>query len=254
VRRGLVELLGALRDDEWAAPTVCERWDVKGVALHLLGGEIANLSRRRDGLVSEPPPGTGLAPWLNVRNEEWVRAARFVGNRTLVELLDFAGSSFEAYLATLDLDAETARVSWASDEPVPVWLDVARELTERWVHQQQIRDATARPGLKEPDVVRAVVGTFVHALPRAYRGVDAPDGAAVVLRVEGDGGGEWHVRQVERAWVLAAGAHEAPRAVVELDEDDAWRLFTRNPHAGEPRVQGDHELARPLVAAVAVVA
>lgn len=27
-----------------------------------------------------------------------------------------------------------------------MWLDAAREYTEFWVHQQQIRDATGRPG------------------------------------------------------------------------------------------------------------
>src|SRR5918992_6224072 len=36
VRTALEELLSDLRDDEWALPTVCEGWDVKDVALHLL--------------------------------------------------------------------------------------------------------------------------------------------------------------------------------------------------------------------------
>lgn len=37
-------------------------------------------------------------------------------------------------------------VSWASDGPVPLWFDMARELTERWVHQMQIREAVGRVG------------------------------------------------------------------------------------------------------------
>ena len=36
-------------------------------------------------------------------------------------------------------------VNWAGPEPAPIWLDPAREYTERWVHQQHIRDAVRNP-------------------------------------------------------------------------------------------------------------
>jgi len=51
VRHRLVALLTELADTQWAAPTVCPGWSVKDVALHLLGVTVANISRRRDGLV-----------------------------------------------------------------------------------------------------------------------------------------------------------------------------------------------------------
>lgn len=183
-----------------------------------------------------------------------MRAARFLGNGVLTELLDVSGAAFERYVATLDLDAPLGHVSWASEGPVPLWLDVARELTERWVHQQQIRDAVGRPGAREPELVHAVVATFVHALPVAYGDVVAEEGAAVELRVEGAGGGAWHVVRKSSGWELASGSHPAPRALATVDVDDAWRLFTRNPHAREPRLEGDAELARPMRSAVAIVA
>lgn len=254
MRSALVALLAGLKTDEWSAPTVCEQWDVKDVAVHLLGVEIGNISRRRDGAIFGPVAGGELSTWLNAHNEEWVRATRFIGNDVLVELLDFTGDAFERYLATLDLDASLGHVSWASEDPVPLWLDVAREYTERWVHQQQIRDATLKPGAKEPDLVRTVVGTLVHALPMAYRDLEAPDGTGVELHVTGNGGGVWHVEKTAQRWVLVAGSHGAPGAVVTLDDDSMWRLFTRNPHGREPAVDGDEELARPIHSAVAIVA
>ena len=40
----LLKLLIGLESEEWNRPTVCHGWSVKDVALHLLGGEIGNLS------------------------------------------------------------------------------------------------------------------------------------------------------------------------------------------------------------------
>lgn len=42
--RRFSELLGSLRPDEWSRPTDCERWDVRAVALHVLGSTEANAS------------------------------------------------------------------------------------------------------------------------------------------------------------------------------------------------------------------
>lgn len=47
--RELLALLRALGVQDWQWPTTSGGWTVKDVALHLLGGEIGNLSRRRDG-------------------------------------------------------------------------------------------------------------------------------------------------------------------------------------------------------------
>ena len=41
-------------------------------------------------------------------------------------------------------------VIWAGSDPAPMWLRVAREYTERWHHQQQIREALGRAFLTEP--------------------------------------------------------------------------------------------------------
>src|SRR5215510_10267842 len=90
------------------------------------------------------------------------------------------------------LDAAGSPVWWAGPGPAPVWLDVAREYTERWVHQQQIRDATGRPGLDGPRHVGPVIASFVHALPRSLAGADAAPGTTVDLEVTGPGGGTWH--------------------------------------------------------------
>jgi hypothetical protein len=49
-------------------------------------------------------------------------------------------------------------VSWAGEETSPNWFDTARELTERWHHQQQIRLATHRPGIMTRELYNPVIG------------------------------------------------------------------------------------------------
>lgn len=254
VRVGLVDLLGDLEPEEWDQPTVCEGWNVKDVTLHLLGVDIGTISRGRDGVTMSPDAEVGLAAWLNEFNEEWVQAARRLSPRLLRELLNITGEMFERHLETVELDAVTAHVSWASDDPVPVWLDIAREYTERWVHQQQIRDATGRPGLREAEFMAPVLQTFVHALPKTYKDVDAAEGTAVQLQANGPGGGIWHVRLSGSEWHLEAGKHPDPDTAVTMDEDSAWRVFTRDPHGRPPEIEGDETLGRHVVDAVAIIA
>ena len=49
IRKELLLLLKGLEEEEWGRQTTAGKWSVKDVALHILGGDIGNLSRRRDG-------------------------------------------------------------------------------------------------------------------------------------------------------------------------------------------------------------
>jgi uncharacterized protein (TIGR03083 family) len=146
LRAELAALLTGLTGGDWALPTACPGWSVHDVAAHLLGVELGNVSVRRDRWGLGPAEGEDLDAWLNRFNQQWVDAARRISPALLIELVDLAGRRFEEHLATLDLDAAGGPVQWATgSDPAPVWLDVAREYMERYVHQQQIRDATGRP-------------------------------------------------------------------------------------------------------------
>ena len=83
---------------------------------------------------------------LNGRNEEWVRSNRHLSPQVLCEFLEIIGQATQRYLASLDSLELSNPVNWCGPESEPVRLYVDREYTERWVHQQQIRDA-----LKNPD-------------------------------------------------------------------------------------------------------
>jgi uncharacterized protein (TIGR03083 family) len=261
-RASLLELLSALAAGQWQAPMVCPGWSVKDVALHLLGDDIDLLARRRDGAAPADTPSTPggfqeLVASLDRLNQSWVEATRRVSPRLLCELLAVTGEATERYLAGLELFVVEESVSWIRPDPVPNWLDVARQYTERWTHRQQIRDTGGVPGLQEPAFLAPVLATFVHALPRAFADVPAAVETTVEVVIAGQAGGCWVLTRTPRGWRLAAGPAAAPRARVALEADTAWRLWTKGirPDAAQAAVSisGDRALGLPVLDAVAII-
>ncbi|MBE0696642.1 MAG: maleylpyruvate isomerase family mycothiol-dependent enzyme [Anaerolineaceae bacterium] len=256
----LLMLLSSLTVEEWHRPTTCAGWSVKDVALHLLGGEVGNLSRRRDGVVTSASISSWdeLVIFINEWNQEWVRVTQRVSPQLLIDLLSLTGRQMCAYFEGLDPFALGDSVSWAGPEPAPVWLDLAREYTERWHHQQHIRDAVGRPGLKQPRYFAPVLGAFMHALPYTYREVNAAQGTCVTVTLTGESGGRWTVQRAGESWRLFSGAPEQPDAEVVIDQDLAWRLFTRGVSEGEAReqitVKGSQSLGFKVLGMVSIIA
>jgi uncharacterized protein (TIGR03083 family) len=224
----LLGLLRSLTNEDLARPTVCPGWNVTDIALHILGGDLNNLSRRRDGYQERAiGPSDDLPSYLNEINDAWVRGSRRLSLQVLLDLLVRSGEQTYTYFRSLDLFANGEPVTWAGPDAAPVWLDVAREYTERWVHQQQIRDAVGQPGLMEPRFFAPVLATFVHALPWALREVKRREGTAVQLEIVGESGGVWSGRRERDRWVLLQGPVDTAQARVSMDQDLAWHLFTK---------------------------
>src|SRR5262245_12580961 len=134
----LLELLDGLSSTEWEQPTACAGWSVRDVALHLLGDDVGMLSSRRDGYRGVGATIVGwdeLVAFINDQNARWVQANRRISPRLLVDLLRLTGEQVSIYFQSLDPDALGGPVDWAGPGPAPIWLDLAREYTERWHHQ-----------------------------------------------------------------------------------------------------------------------
>jgi uncharacterized protein (TIGR03083 family) len=260
VLEALLGLLSGLAPEAWEAPTACAGWTVKDVALHLLGVDAGVLSRRRDGQRS----GSAVDGWdelvalVNQWNEAWVQATRRLSPRLLIDLLEFVGGQACAYWRSLNPHSPGGPVSWAGPDPAPVWLDIAREYTERWHHQQHIREAVGKPGLDESRYLAPVLATFARALPQVYRGVRAGEGTLVALTIHGPAGGRWFARREGGDWRLYVEVEERPQAEAVLDEETAWRLFTRGLERGEAEkrvvLTGDRALATRMLEMVSIIA
>lgn len=257
----LLQLLAGLSVDEWNRPTACVRWSVKDIASHLLGGEVGILSRKRDGYAYS---GNAFISWeelvslINSLNDTWVKAASRMSPRVLCELLKLTGEQVCDYFKSLDPYAVGDPVNWAGSEPAPVWLDLAREYTERWHHQQQIRDAVGKPGLKEPRFFAPVLDAFVRALPRTYAAVDAKAGTLIALTITGGSGGRWFLSRENGEWNLYVDADQASVAECVIDQGIAWRLFTKGISKDEAldkvTLIGDEVLAMKALDMISVIA
>jgi uncharacterized protein (TIGR03083 family) len=259
LRAHLLTLLAELGEDDWARPTAAPRWSVKDITAHLLGGDIAILSSKRDGYRchQEINSHTQLIELVDRLNAEWVLAMRRISPRLLRELLAFCGPEVEACFSSLDPMEIGGAVSWAGPEPAPVWFDLAREFTERWHHQQQIRDATGRLALYDPYFFGPVLDTFVRALPHAFRNATAPQRTVVRFDISGEAGGIWYVYKSEEGWILLLDAPTAPATSVVLPQDVAWRLFTKGIDRKKARrlatIEGRTELANPIFSTTAII-
>ena len=257
----LLTLLSGLSAQDWAQPTACAGWSVKEVALHLLGGDAGILSRKRDRFAPSTQPihtTDDLVALIDGLNASWLQATRRLSPRLLCDLLRFMGDQVCDYFQTLDLYTLGGPVSWAGPEPAPVWLDLAREYTERWHHQQHIRDALKRPGLTGPEYLTPVLNAFVHALPHTYRHVAAPDGTLLALTITGASGSRWSLLRELGRWRLYRSGSLKPDAEAVMDEDSAWRLFTKGLERTEARARvvllGDRSLASHVLDMVSIIA
>jgi uncharacterized protein (TIGR03083 family) len=257
----LLELLSGLSTDDWNKPTVCARWSVKDIASHLLGGEVGILSRKRDGYAYSGNQFIGwndLVALINNLNETWVKATSRMSPRVLCELMKLTGEQVCDYFKSLDPYAMGDPVDWAGPERAPVWLDLAREYTERWNHQQQIRDAVGKPGLKEPKFFAPVLDAFVRALPRTYASVEAKNETLIALTITGSSGGKWFLLRQNDTWNLYVEADRPASAELVIDQDLAWRLFTKGISRDDARCKvmliGDEHLAVKALDTISVIA
>jgi uncharacterized protein (TIGR03083 family) len=261
VDRRLVELLTSLGPAEWELPTIAPGWSVRDVAAHLLDTALRKLSGGRDRCRVEQVEihsYQDVITLVNRLNREGVTVYRRLSPTVLIELMKLACAQTADYLESLDSFAQAAiGVSWAGEMTSLVWFDNARELTERWHHQEQIRLATSRPSIMIPALYHPVLETFMRGLPYTYRDVTAPLGTAVLVEVTGDCGGRWCLVNSGAGWIFVDELPSAIAAQIVIPQAIAWRVFTKgiDCEAAYPHltVRGDEALAGHLLRLVAIV-
>ena len=256
-----MEVLSGLTSEEWARPIPRKSWSVKDVALHLLGGDAGVLSRHRDGQMDtghRVSTYEDLVGFVKVQNDAWIEATRRLSPRLLCELLRFTGDQVGEYFKSVDPNTIAGPVSWAGPEPAQAWFDIAREYTERWHHQQHIREAVARPGYATARYLTPAIATFIRALPHTYRDVQAQDGRTVSVTISGDAGNTWLLVRERNKWKLYVGSIPEADAGVTIPQEIAWKLFTkwtpRQEALTRSRINGDRSLALKVFEMVAVIA
>jgi hypothetical protein len=137
-------------------------------------------------------------------------------------------------------------VSWAGEAVSLNWFDIAREFTERWHHQQQIRVAVGRPGIETRELYHPVLDCFMRALPYTYRDVPAETGTVLQFEISGDCGGTWWLYRDGNSWRLVEHVLGEVTSKVTIPQEIAWRVFTkgidRESALAQTSAEGDEQL------------
>ena len=151
------QMVAALTDEEWGAPTDCTAWDVRKTALHVLGSADAQASVRE--FMHQMRRGMPLNKqidshhWVDGMNELQIRERRHLSNAELVEQLQAVGpKAVKGRWGTpppmryLPIPFGPP-IGWA---PLKYLLDVGFT-RDVWCHRIDICCATGRPMHLTPD-------------------------------------------------------------------------------------------------------
>src|SRR5712691_2663273 len=226
----LIELLRSLTPQDWEKQTLAPQWKVKDVAAHLLDTQLRKLAASRDHRALESPKITSpadLVTLINTLNADGVKKYRRLSPGELISRMEAASRESAEYHQSLDPFARAMfSVSWAGEEKSANWFDTAREFTERWHHQQQIRFAVEKPGIMTRELYFPVLDCFLRALPFAYRGISGKPGTYAQITISGESGGSWYLYRAEETWQLIKKPFGEKASETIIPQEIAWRIFT----------------------------
>ncbi len=263
LNKELLELMKDLAPDEWDRPTSAGKWTVKDVVAHLLDGNLRALSIQRDRYFGEDPPESTdyktMVKWLNRLNRDWVKAARRLSPKMLITLHESTGRDVSKYYNSLHLEEESIfPVAWAGEIKSLNWMHLAREFTEKWHHQQQIRDIRDDHSLFMPTFFHTYLRTCFLGLPHLFSDVDAEEGASVRIIVKGKHEYESFLRYHSGKWNSSETPVAGTVTRLTIPQDICWKLFSGNirPSAisDQVSIEGNKALGKKVLGLVAVMA
>jgi uncharacterized protein (TIGR03083 family) len=250
-----VALLRELTPEEWELPTDLPGWDVRAVASHLahLESELAG-NPQEQVEVPDAPHVKGL---MGQFTEAGCLVRRAWPTEQIVDELE---SSVAARYAALEAEPPTDAAALGPGFAGAIGWSWQTLLSNRpldmWMHEQDIRRATGRPGGLDSPVAGHVADVFSRSLPFVLgKMVGAAPGTTVVLEVAGH-----HARSLAAtvgddgrgAALPEPPADPTARVVLAFEE---WIMLAggrRTADTVQARTEGDEELARRVLDSLAV--
>lgn len=262
----LIEVLQSLEPEDWERPTIARKWTVKDVASHILDGTLRGISQSRDAYFGSSTPQINsyqdLLDFLNTLNADWVKATQRLSPELLIHLLSICSPLYLSHLEELDLQGEALfSVAWAGEDSSKAWFHIAREYTEKFHHQQQIRLAVGKDHeLLKERLYLPYLDTSMRALPHHYRETDAPDGTVLKFTVS-DISKSWFLLRTGKNWALTNQAVDHTDRMdteVLIPKEIAWRLLSKGityaDAKSQIKIHGHMDLGEKILSMVAVMA
>jgi uncharacterized protein (TIGR03083 family) len=242
------ELLAQLSDSDWAQPTACPGWDVHAAVAHMIGTELSLAGVPLPDELPESWPTAHLRNEIAHSNERWIAELAPVSNAELAGKFDGTTTARLAALRALD------RPTWDAEGFTPAGKDsygrfMRIRVFDCWMHEQDIRAATNRPGHTEGPEVDLALDEVATALGFVVgKKAQAPQGTSVRFELTGALSRRIDVNVAERAQVVDRLDGE-PTVTLTLPLLTFTRLCGGRADAQASTVQiaGDQELGQRLV-------
>lgn len=247
----LLALLESLPDEEWSRPTDLPGWDVRAVAAHtahleavLAGAPEETADVGRPAHVTGP---MGLYTEIGVLN----RRDR-TGTELVAEIREAADRRYAALRADPPTDPTGLPETIFGGVPW-TWETLLRNRPlDVWMHEQDVRRATGRPGGLDSPAARHTADYLAESLGYVLvKRVGAEPGTTVVLDVEGSEPVAWTVTSTGRGEPVLDLVHP-PSVTLRLDRESFICLAGgRCAAPGRVEIDGDTELGQRVLDALA---
>jgi hypothetical protein len=261
----LIKLLNVISISDWNKPTPIKGRTVKDSVSHLIDGSLRRLSIQRDKYIStslkaEIKSYSDLVDYIQKINKDWMITTERLSPQILVDLLEYSESKLYSFFRTLEPEGKAIfSVQWAGEEESKNWFDIAREYTEKWHHQMQIRLALNRPLLMDRKYTEPLYDTFMLGLPHLYREMtNYPSDESIQITITGNLNKNWFLRKQSDRWILIDTLGNEANTKIEFSEKDAWIIFTntdrdKEKYKSKIKVVGNKKLGHKLIDLVTVL-
>jgi hypothetical protein len=261
----LLKLLRELETSDWLKPSSIKDRTIKDLVSHLIDGSMRRLSMQRDNFVDDTNISNidsyeDLVNHIQKLNRDWINISRRLSPAFLIDLLEYSDKQLYDFFKTLKPnDKAIFSVAWAGESISANWFDIAREYTEKWHHQMQIKLALDRPILLDAEYSEPLYDTFMLALPHLYRDFTNYDnGTKIKISLIGNLSKSWVIERHTDKWDFVDSESVDIHTSVELPDDIAWIIFTNTDREKEKfkskiKIIGDNLIGLKLLDLVTVM-
>lgn len=239
------ELASSLGTGDWDTATDCPGWTVKDQLSHMAGNEHGLLGRPRPDVEVS---GAHLRNPLGESNEKQIEVRRpWPPERVLEDWREVTGERLGVMRSwsPVDWDATT----WAPPGEMPRRDALRFRIFDAWVHEQDMRRATGRPGHLRGGVARFSYEMMLAVIPYIVgKKAAAPDGSTVVFDVTGGPASPFAIEVKGKRAAPGAAIPEKPTVRLTMDFETFVCLCCgrRSPERvladGRASLEGDQEL------------
>lgn len=260
----LIYFLADLKPEEWLLPSPIDGRTIKDLASHLIDGSLRRISMQRDHYFEAdtkiPQNHNELVELIQNKNNEWILATRRLSSRILVEMLKkYEQEVYELYCRLKPEDEALFSVSWAGQKKSPNWFDIARDYSEKWHHQMQMRMASGRNLLISERFLTPLYETLLLGLPEQLNR-NALAITEHILEVEIFGEIRLRKRLINNGshWDFFENFEEEANTIVKVPASIGWILFTntdrnKEKYIGQIQFTGNELLAKSVLYLTAVM-